>query len=105
VRREDLVGLRRLGIAEGAGRAGRDGVLRTKADGLRISLVKSFDPLDRLAKAEGSTFSKSSVSISSAFRLPAVGGVIADDEKVSDDDQTGDHLHLPFCLFLILVRD
>jgi hypothetical protein len=39
-------------------------------EGLRISL----DPLDRLAKAEGSTFSKSSVSINSAFRFPAEVG-------------------------------
>lgn len=63
--------MRRLGIAEGAGRlgvgAGREAAFRMIDEGLRISL----DPLDRLAKAEGSTFSKSSVSINSAFRFPA----------------------------------
>jgi hypothetical protein len=64
---------------------GEGAALRRKADGLRMSFVislVSLDPLDRLAKAEGSTFSESSVSINSAFRLPLTGVGRADD--VSD---------------------
>lgn len=90
--RRDLVGLvRRLGIGEGAGRGA---AFRTKEEGLRMSLVMSLEPLDRLAKAEGSTFSKSSVSISSAFRLPVVVGAA---DNVSDDQTpaTSPHTILP----------
>jgi hypothetical protein len=50
--------------------------LRIKADGLRMLSFRmslSLEPFDRLAKEVGSTFSESSVSINSAFRLPPVG--------------------------------
>lgn len=55
--------------------------LRIKADGLRMLSLRmlsfrmslSLEPFDRLAKEVGSTFSESSVSISSAFRFPPVG--------------------------------
>lgn len=53
--------------------------MRTKAEGLKMSLagVAALEPFDRLAKV-GSTFSESSVSISSALRLPAAGEEMAD---------------------------
>jgi hypothetical protein len=46
-------------------------VLRTKEEGFRRSWLAPDEPLERLAKRRGSTFSESSTSRSSALRLPA----------------------------------
>lgn len=50
-------------------------LVRMKVEGLKQSFEKKLsDPLDLLANRAGSTFSESSVSIESAFRLPLPAG-------------------------------
>lgn len=77
----------RAGRARGRGVLEVDLGLERKSEGLRASLVrlgkeseplaklKASEPLARLAKREGSTFSQSSSTSSEALRLEAAGGV------------------------------
>jgi hypothetical protein len=75
----------RRGVEEGLTGLDRDSgmavvevVLRTKLEGFRpLAGDEKREPLERLEKLTGSTFSKLLMSSKSALRLPLVGGDIA----------------------------